>query len=615
MTLFVGLLLIAVFVIFATAMFLERLSALLALPLMAVCFVVIAATADVLSADNPRKAAWEELNQQQQALIGDKIRHSRVAVEGLLETLTREGTAALGGTAAERVELIGLRAAELELRRRADALPNLVSRPPVHPGWRSTLAERMSMVPGAARIQAALRANDPLADDGAATRAALRDILRELETVAAGFASAADRPAARSYIAEHLVLTLRGGALWMYATIIATLFGGMFAMYVRNLDLARRMVLWTAEFAGERPFVLTLAVFLATAAVFTSLGGLGTVIMLGTIILPILRSIGLSPIVSSGVFLIAISMGGTLYPVTRRLWMDLYGVPAATLDRIILSTVALYALLGIAWIWWGTRRGLLSSFCATSADSGKVDGGDSSADATTVSAGRVSERGAGGPPAPGGSSADDAPERGRIPVPLAVAPLLPVALVYLAGIEEITAFTASIAYMFACVALRPGSLRVLARSLVEGAQAVAPPCLLMIGIGMLYVALQTDAVQGYLRPLLELAAPSHRLSYILTFSLAAPLALYRGPLNAWGMGTAVAATLLALGALPPEAVLAVIIGAGMLQGVCDPTNTANVWIAGFQGITVNRILRFTVLPVWIAAATAIVLFGFWFVPA
>ena len=60
---------------------------------------------------------------------------------------------------------------------------------------------------------------------------------------------------------------------------------------------------------------------------------------------------------------------------------------------------------------------------------------------------------------------------------------------------------------------------------------------------------------------------------------------------------------------PEELILA----AGMLQSICDPTNTANVWIAGFQGVTVNQILRSTVLIVWLAAAVAVVIFAFQFV--
>ncbi|MBN2447005.1 MAG: citrate transporter, partial [Phycisphaerae bacterium] len=158
-----------------------------------------------------------------------------------------------------------------------------------------------------------------------------------------------------------------------------------------------------------------------------------------------------------------------------------------------------------------------------------------------------------------------------------------------------------------------GAARVLARSLIEGAQTVIPPVLLMIGIGVLIVALSTPPVQSAFRPLVSAVVPESRLGYIVLFSLAAPLALYRGPLNVWGMGLAVSATLLATTTLPPAAILCAILAAGMLQGVCDPTNTANVWIAGYQGITVNQILRYTLLPIWAAAIVAVVIFGLRFV--
>jgi hypothetical protein len=195
-----------------------------------------------------------------------------------------------------------------------------------------------------------------------------------------------------------------------------------------------------------------------------------------------------------------------------------------------------------------------------------------------------------------------------------VTPLIPVGLVYFAGIDEIAAFTAALVYMFICVCRRPGATRIFARSLIEGAQVVMPPVLLMLGIGMLLVSLGTAPVQSYLRPLLAAAVPESQLGYIaLVFGLAAPLALYRGPLNRWGMGLAVASILLATGALSPPAILGVILAAGMLQGVSDPTNTANVWVAGFQGITVNQILRFTILPIWAAAIIAVIIFGVRFV--
>jgi hypothetical protein len=120
-------------------------------------------------------------------------------------------------------------------------------------------------------------------------------------------------------------------------------------------------------------------------------------------------------------------------------------------------------------------------------------------------------------------------------------------------------------------------------------------------------------VQENLQPLLAAIVPQTRWGYVALFALGAPLALYRGPLNIWGMGLAVSAILLATSGLSAPAILGAILAAGMLQGISDPTNTANVWIAGFQGITVSRILRFTLVPVWIAAAIAVILFGFRYV--
>ena len=54
------------------------------------------------------------------------------------------------------------------------------------------------------------------------------------------------------------------------------------------------------------------------------------------------------------------------------------------------------------------------------------------------------------------------------------------------------------------------------------------------------------------------------------------------------------------GNLPPAAVMALLLSVGQVQGICDPTNTANVWIANHQGIDVNTILFRTLPFVWVA---------------
>lgn len=612
MTLLVGTILLLIFLGFAVLMFLERMSALLALPLMAVAFLFAATFADLfqsprvvemtsipsvnglgrktITAQKERVTSrfelWKQVRMEQARILRDKTAFLTRCVEKL--------DAALRGppdTIADRIRdvLSQVRAEEEELRKDAyqklDALPTLFAQPPDHGGQRSRFDQAFRAIAISDSFMGIADALNTLPPAELSSKA--RGILDRVRDYSRRFSNryaslpAPDSPGFRAasaftYGLNYIVLVLRSGSLRLHAAIIATIFGGMFAMYVKNLKVAERLIYWTAEFAGERPFVIGLALLLVTAGIFTSVGGLGTVIILGTIILPILRSVGMGPIVSAGTFLIGISMGGTLHPVARRLWMDFYSVDASRLDSILWTLVGLYLACGVAWVWWGTRRSLLSSFHATP----------------------VHE-----PPGP----------EKKVPARLMMAPLIPVVLVYFARLEEITAFTVSLAYMYLCVCRRPGAVRVLSRSLIEGAQAVMPPILLMVGIGILITALSTAPVQGYLQPLLAAVVPDSRLGYIALFALAAPLALYRGPLNIWGMGLAISAILLATSALAPAAILCAVLSAGMLQGVCDPTNTANVWIAGFEGVTVNQILRRTLLPVWVTAAIAVVIFGFRFV--
>lgn len=586
----VGLLLLAAFLGFALLMFFERLSALLALPLMAATFLLISATADILQSDDAanagspsRFAQWVDTRHTQLGLLHEKARlfHEGAAE---LEAIGASDRVALREAVQRLIDQASAHEqAGLALLADAARFPPFFSKPPHYDGPHARFVATLAEIPVEAYLPPLVRA----LDQPDAPAADLEAILRDARQQAAD--ALTDHPAppapdtrafrircAASYLFNHLLLMLEAGSMALAGVIMAALFGGMFAVYIRNLKVAERMVYWTAEFAGERPRLICLLVLLVSAVIFSSVGGLGTVIILGTVILPILRSVGLGATESAGVFLIGIAAGGTLQPVSRRLWLDFYKIPADLLDQMLWTMVGLYLACGLVWIWWSTRRPALCNFDAEPAA---------------------------------------APATPDVPRRLMLAPLLPVLLVYVGRVEAITSFAIAIAYMFLCVRRRPGAVRVLSRSLIEGAQMMIPPILLMIGIGLLVTALMTAPVQGYLRPLLarfdDLVAG--RWGYILTFSLTAPLALYRGPLNVWGMGIAVAATLLTTSQLPPAAILGAILAAGAIQGICDPTNTANVWIAGYQGVTVNQILRATLGVVWLTAIVAIVVFGMWLV--
>jgi len=116
--------------------------------------------------------------------------------------------------------------------------------------------------------------------------------------------------------------------------------------------------------------------------------------------------------------------------------------------------------------------------------------------------------------------------------------------------------------------------------------------------------LMADNVTAAVGPLLARAVPHGAVGYVLVFGLLSPLALYRGPLNLYGMGAGLGAMLKA--ALGGPLVGGALMGSGLVQGVCDPTNTHNTWAAGFAGCDVNEVLRSTLPYAWAANVVALV---------
>jgi hypothetical protein len=188
-------------------------------------------------------------------------------------------------------------------------------------------------------------------------------------------------------------------------------------------------------------------------------------------------------------------------------------------------------------------------------------------------------------------------------------PFIPISLVLFLGWPINGAFIAGIVYLFLstwAVQERGTRVKLITQSILEGIQGVIPAVALMLGIGMLLIAVVQPPVQQSLRPLLMRVIPSSPLGYVLLFGLAAPLALYRGPLNLWGMGSGLMELIKSVGSLSPFAIMAAFFSTGQIQGVCDPTNTHNVWIANQLKIDVNAILKKTLPYMWGVAVLGLI---------
>lgn len=356
------------------------------------------------------------------------------------------------------------------------------------------------------------------------------------------------------------------GSVKLSKLIITTIFGGMLAIYIKNLKIAEKMIYWTAEFAGDKPLIICFSLFVLTAVLFSSVGGLGAVIMIGTIILPILGSVGVPPIAGAGIFLMGICAGGSINPGNMTLYIETFHIPQEEVKKFAAFALAIYVVCGIIWLLFTVRKSTVSNFWAEKLKN---------------------------------------PEIKLSPLSF-VSPIVPVALVFIFNVEPISAFIISLVFTF-IVSIKHTTVRLFCKSLIEGAQSVMPASILMLGIGILIQSVMNENVNMHLKPILNAIIPGHWLIYIIGFGIVAPLALYRGPLNTWGLGFGLGALMMATNILPPKAIMGMLISVGMIQGVCDPTNTQNVWIASYQGITTNYILRKTLPFVWVSAVVLLVI--------
>lgn len=182
-----------------------------------------------------------------------------------------------------------------------------------------------------------------------------------------------------------------------------------------------------------------------------------------------------------------------------------------------------------------------------------------------------------------------------------LSPVIPVVLVFVWHLPLISSIIIGIIVTL-ILSTPKNVVQVVSSSFVEGIQETAGAAGLMIGIGMVLKAVTAVEVSNILAPLVNAIIPTNSITFILIFGLLSPLAIYRGPLNVWGLGSGIVALLAASGMNPVAAMVALRLDSNV-QSVCDPTNSHNVWIADFTKIDVNEFTKKNIL--WIMVSTFI----------
>jgi len=413
------------------------------------------------------------------------------------------------------------------------------------------------------------------------------------------------------------------GAIKMHGAYTTTMFGAVLADLMNKQGIAKSLIRWVAEFSGDNQFVLGLVMTLVTALLFSTLGGLGAVIMVGTIVLPALLSLSISSVTAGALFLFGISLGGMFNIAGWALYIDVLHLDPASIIGFVVPFSAIIALIVVTFLvvelknWKNLKYlalALLLEFFAfpfLSQNAGAPAAAKTAATADPIASSIISAIFVG-------------------LIILAVSrhvrktegisglalftPITPLILVLVCHWDFIPAFLAGITYGVLTTWKRD-SITVLTRSIIDGITSVIPAVVLMIGIGMLITAVRHPNIATAIEPIVKQVVPTTAIPYVIIFTLAAPLALYRGPLSLWGMGSGLVALIQKSTSLSSSAIMGMLMSVGQIQGICDPTNTHNIWIATYLGTDTQTLLKRTAPYAWLATIAGLCLaVAFKFVP-
>lgn len=362
---------------------------------------------------------------------------------------------------------------------------------------------------------------------------------------------------------------LSAGSMRLSGAIAGLVFGAWFGQILNKVGITKSIIRKAAELAGDKPVMIAILFFVTASIIFSAAGGLGMVILVGTIVIPIMLTAGISQFVASIVVISAVGVGALFNVSNWAVYVDVLGLSVQTIADYTLVAALPLIIISLAMIVFYIKK----------------DGKGRKAWAM--------------PTAGGG-------EGKKVPAFALISPLVPVILVFAFKIDIVPAVIIG-ALVTILLTLPKRPIHVLSSALVEGIQDVAGAMALMIGIGILLNSVMAPQVASLISPLIESVLPSSPLMYIIFFTLLSPLAIYRGPLNVWGLGSGIAALFVTAGMTPVAAMLALRVVSNV-QAVSDPTNSHNVWVADFTKSDINEILKKT-LPWMMVAVLISMIFG------
>lgn len=366
---------------------------------------------------------------------------------------------------------------------------------------------------------------------------------------------------------------LQDGSVMLASTMLAVLIGSWLGKLMEETGIAGTLVRKIVEFGGDRPTVVGLGVLAVSALIGTVTGSAPAAMMAGIIGIPAMIAVGVPKTTAAGTVLMGIAAGMPFELPVWQFFSSALHLPVGTVRGFLLKLFPFALGFAVLYVLVENRRkGVEYAWSLSS----------------------VAER-------PANRRPSRARRLGDAPWYALLAPVVPLVLALGFKVEIIPSMLAGVLYTL-LTTTRPGNLnKRLLRTLYAAFEVAAPPIALFVAIGILLTAVSLPGAIEALNPLVEAVTPENPVVFVLVFTVLAPLCLYRGPLNVYGLGAGIAGVLIASGIYPAVAVLGLTSSYNQIFGVSDPTSTQTVWAAQYSGVSPQQVMLRTLPYVWCVA--------------
>ena len=355
-------------------------------------------------------------------------------------------------------------------------------------------------------------------------------------------------------------------------TIAIIVFGAWFGKVIVDTGIAGSIIKKVVELAGDKALLTTVLLVVVCTAIFTSAFGVGSVIAIGMIVLPILFSVGVQKNVALAAYMFSVAAGMWLniaYVSQFYVFFDptnksMYSRPEYI--RFALVATAIHVVIALLFVFFHHLR--------SSVKVRKAWPAEAVSDSTRM-----------------------------VPYYSFIVPFIPILLVAIFKWQPVAAFLVGIFFGL----LLTGNMRTFTR-VVDVAQKTLHDGIVDCGllIGMLYgvVIFQGAATQAapILKQMLGGIIPNSPLVLAIAFGILAPLAIFRGPLMIFGSGAATVAILQSTGMFSNWEMFALflIMPVAIVANTC-PTQSWGMWGLSYAKVEPRAYLRTGILWSWALA--------------